>query len=106
MKPIEEAPDRVKTGTICKLKCKPGHIWLPDNDFENYKGFKRPNIDEIKCLGNFNTWGFGNWNFISEWIFDGKAGEKGDIYLRLCVPENFLNKDNDNFQIGSSVSSW
>ena len=39
-------------------------------------------------------------------IFDGKAGELGDIYLRLCVPENFLNKDDDNFQIGSSVSSW
>ena len=95
--PHTEAPDRVKVGTTCKLICKPGHIWFPEED--NF--WKDGDFDEIKCLGQFSRFGFGNWDFISDEIFEYKWGGVGDINLRICVPQNYLEKDEENFQIGA-----
>ena len=52
------------------------------------------NIFQVTCVGKFTHYGLGGWDFIPESATDWHPGlGVMEIPLKICVPENYLNKD-------------
>jgi len=78
---FEDDASMVKLGTQCSLSCKPGYMWLPNDDRN----------DVVECIGMFSTFGVGGWDWMPAQWHPGYGSPRLD--LRVCVPNNYLDRD-------------
>ena len=84
---------KVKVETECSVKCKPGFVFKPvDTDIPDSL---RPDSEFVTCIGEYETFGFASWDFIPGIHADDWLPHKahGDLDIKMCVPEIYLNKD-------------
>jgi len=83
---LKEDGTKVKIGTECSIRCKPGHMFLPDDS----------RSDTVKCIGQPAFYGLKNggaWH----WMLEPKLSHPGfagtSLDLKVCVPNNYADRD-------------